>query len=282
MTAQRIALALLIGLYVACSMLAPVGALPSLPVHAALQPPSLAHPFGTDDLGRDMVQALLQGGRTSLGVATVATALALCLGLALGLMAGLGPSFIDEALMRLAEIVASLPALLLAVLIAALFGGSAWNLGLLLGLTRWPIMARILRAETQALLARDFLRAAWALGGSPWQVARRHLVPHLAAPLLAGAGIIFGGAVLAEAALAFVGLGDPAATSWGQLVAQGFALLGLAWWVWVWPAATLIAVSGLVAVAAVGPGALHSRPTPHAPGTAAQRQSEDRPHWGGA
>jgi peptide/nickel transport system permease protein len=112
------------------------------------------------------------------------------------------------------------------------------------------MVARILRAETQALLAREFLRAAWALGATPWQVARRHLLPNLAAPLLAGAGIIFGGAVLAEAALAFVGLGDPEAGSWGRMIAQGFAVMGLGWWVWAWPVATLVVVSGLVAVAA--------------------------------
>jgi peptide/nickel transport system permease protein len=152
--------------------------------------------------------------------------------------------------MRVAEITASLAALLLAVLLAALFGGSAWNLTLLLGLMRWPLAARIVRVEVRSLIGREFLRAAWALGASPVHVARRHLVPHLAAPLLAAAGIVFGGAVVAEAALAFVGLGDPGVTSWGQMVAAGFAVFGLAWWVWLWPAAMLVMVSGLIAAAA--------------------------------
>lgn len=133
---------------------------------------------------------------------------------------------------------------------AALFGGSAWNLALLLGLTRWPVIARIVRIEVRSLLGREFLRAAWALGASPLHVARRHLLPHLAGPVLATAGIVFGGAVVAESALAFVGLGDPAVTSWGQMTAAGFLVLGLAWWVWLWPAAMLVMVSGLVAVAA--------------------------------
>jgi peptide/nickel transport system permease protein len=249
-TSHRVALALLIGIYAACLVLAPAGAMPSLPVYAALQAPSLAHPLGTDDLGRDMVALLLQGGRTSLAVAAAAAALALLLGLGLGLLAGIGPPLVDEALMRLAELVASLPALLLAILVAALFGGSVWHLALLLGLTRWPMVARIVRVETHALLQRDFLRAAWALGATPAQVARRHLLPHLAAPVLAGAGIVFGGAVLTEAALAFVGLGDPDATSWGQMVAHGFAMIGLGWWVWLCPAVTIVIVTALVGVAA--------------------------------
>ncbi|CAH0200120.1 ABC transporter permease [Roseomonas sp. CECT 9278] len=247
MTARGAAAAVLVAFYGACLVFGPAGALPG---HAALQPPSIAHPLGTDDLGRDMLAAILQAGRGSLLVAAVATVLALLLGLAAGLAAGIGPPLLDQALMRLAEIVSSLPALLAAVLVAALFGGSGWHLALVLGFTRWPMVARILRAETQALLAREFLRAAWALGATPWQVARRHLLPCLAAPLLAGAGIVFGGAVLAEAALAFVGLGDPEAGSWGRMIAQGFAMLGLGWWLWLWPVATLVVVSGLVAVAA--------------------------------
>jgi peptide/nickel transport system permease protein len=247
MTAARGALLLpLLVLYGACLALAPAGALP--PVEA-LRPPSAAHPLGTDDLGRDMLMALLQGGRSSLLAAGGATALALLVGLGMGLLAGLGPPWLDEALMRIAEVTASLPSLLLAVLVAALFGGSAANLALLLGLTRWPVLARIVRVETQALLAREFVLAARALGASPARVARRHLLPNLAAPLLAGAGIVFGGAVLAEAALAFVGLGDPDATSWGRMAAQGFGLLGLAWWVWLWPVLALGTVSGLVALA---------------------------------
>lgn len=249
MRVRQAAILALLALYLACVALAPSGSLAMLPSHAALLAPSMAHPLGTDDLGRDMLAALLQGGRTSLTVAVIATALALVIGLSAGLIAGLGDGLLDECLMRVAEITVSLPALLLAVLVSSLFGGSAWNLALLLGLTRWPMIARIVRIEVKGLLEREFLRAAWTMGASPLHVARRHLLPHLAPPVCAAAGIVFGGAVVAEAALAFVGLGDPAATSWGQMVAAGFAVLGKAWWVWVWPAAILALVSGLVAIA---------------------------------
>jgi peptide/nickel transport system permease protein len=249
-TSRQVAAVLLLGVYGACLVFGPGGAVPA---GAAMLPPSFAHPLGTDEIGRDMLLALLQAGRSSLLVASVATLVALLLGAAVGVLAAIAPPVLDEALMRLAEVVASLPALLVAVLVAALFGGSAWHLALVLGFTRWPMVARILRAETQALLAREYLRAAWALGATPWQVARRHLLPNLAAPLLAGAGIVFGGAVLAEAALAFVGLGDPETGSWGRMIAQGFAVMGLGWWVWAWPAATLVVVSALVAVVAAPP-----------------------------
>jgi peptide/nickel transport system permease protein len=257
MSARAAAILALAALYLACWLLAPGGSLAALEAHAALLSPRLAHPLGTDDLGRDLLAAVLQGGRTSLTVAALATLLALTLGLAVGLAAGLGPAPLDEGLMRLAEITASLPALLVAVLVAALFGGSAWNLALLLGLTRWPVIARIVRIEVQSLLGQEFLRAAWALGAGPLHVARRHLLPHLAGPVLAAAGIVFGGAVVAEAALAFVGLGEPGVTSWGHMVAAGFAVLGLAWWVWLWPAAMLVLVSGLVALATEAGDAVH-------------------------
>jgi peptide/nickel transport system permease protein len=245
---RRLALAVLAALYLACLAGSPGGSLATLPAGVALQPPSLAHPFGTDDLGRDLLAAALQGGHTSLEVAGLATLLATLLGMSVGLVAGLGSPSLDEAAMRVTEVVASLPALLLAVLVAALFGGSTVSLALVLGLTRWPALARIIRMEVRALLGRDFLRAAVALGAGPVHVARRHLLPNLLGPVGAAAAIVFGGAVVAEASLAFVGLGDPAATSWGQMAAGGFALVGRAWWPWAVPTLAIVLVSGLVAL----------------------------------
>jgi peptide/nickel transport system permease protein len=246
--------AALAALYLACLLLAPSGALPNLPQHAPLLPPSLAHPLGTDDLGRDLLSAVWQGGRTSLTVAGIATLLALALGALVGLAAGLVRGVADEALMRSAEIVASLPTLLVAVLVAALFGGSMTALALVIGLTRWPLVARLVRIEAMALLGRMHVRAAFALGATPLGVARRHLLPHLAASIGAAAGIVFGGAIVTEAALAFVGLGDPAVTSWGQMIGTGFALFGLGWWLWMAPAAMIVLASGLVALAVLDDG----------------------------
>lgn len=237
-------------LYLACLFLAPPGALGSLPMSGAFLAPSLAHPLGTDDLGRDMLAALAQGGRTSLMVATLTALLATGLGVVIGMAAGLGARWLDDLLMRAADMVLSLPALLVAILVASLFGGSSLNLALVLGLTRWPTIARIVRAETLSLRRSDFVRSSVAVGTRPVAIAVRHILPHVSPMALSATGIVFGGAILAEAALAFVGLGDPGLTSWGQLIAAGYTFFDRAWWMWAFPALALCGVSALVTLAA--------------------------------
>ena len=249
MTGFRIALLVALAtLYALCIALAPAGALDALPIGRPLLAPSPSHPLGTDDLGRDMLSALAQGGRTSLFVATLTTFVALAAGCVVGLAAGLGPAALDEALMRGADIILSLPALLFAILVASLFGGSALNLALVLGLTRWPVIARLVRAEALALRRTDFARAAVALGTPPIMLAVRHVLPHARSTALSAAGIVFGGAILAESALAFVGLGAPHLTSWGQLIASGYSFVAHAWWMWACPAMALSGTAGLVAL----------------------------------
>ncbi|MCW5734654.1 MAG: ABC transporter permease [Enhydrobacter sp.] len=247
------AVAALAFFYLLCLLLSPRGALDALAMDLAFMPPSLAHPMGTDDLGRDMLEALAQGGRTSLLVASLTACLALLLGAAVGLVAALGPAALDEILMRAADIVVSLPALLFAILVAALFGGSAVNLALVLGLTRWPVIARLVRAEALVLRETDFVRASVSVGTPPIALAVRHIIPHASSAALSATGIVFGGAVLAESALAYVGLGDPRLTSWGQLIASGFAFVTHAWWMWAFPAAALCGASALAGLAADQP-----------------------------
>ncbi len=229
--------------------LAPAGGIQALPMARPFLPPGAAHPFGTDDLGRDMLMAVAQGARTSLLVGVVALALATGLGLLVGLAAGLGPVALDEALMRATDVVASLPTLLLAVLVAAFFGGSALLVALVLGLTRWTVIARLVRAETLTLRRLPFFRAALALGCGPWRLARRHVLPQLGAVVAPASGVIFGGAILAEATLAFVGLGDPERTSWGRLIAAGYPFLDDAWWMWAFPVAAICLTTVVVALA---------------------------------
>lgn len=212
--------------------------------------PGAAHPLGTDDLGRDLLRELLRGLRTSLVVGLGVTALALALGTAVGLAAGLGSALADELLMRGADIVASLPTLVVAILVAAVFGGSLAALVLVLGLGRWPLVARLVRAETVALRERDFVLAARALGASRWRIGRVHLLPHALTPALAASGILFGGALVSEAALAFVGLGDPAHVSLGQLAANGFAFVVHAPWMWIAPVAAIVALTAPLAMLA--------------------------------
>ncbi len=246
---RGVAAGLLAVLSLACLLFAPAGVLDHLPLGTPLLPPSALHPFGTDDLGRDLLAAVLQGGRASLTVGQIATSAAFDVGLIVGLVAGLAPPLLEEIVMRATEIVASLSTLLLAILVASLFGGSTLALALDIGLTGWPVIARLVRIETITVCAQPSLRAAVALGVSPAAIVRRHVLPVLVSTLAASSGIVFGGAILAEAALAFVGLGDPAATSWGQMIANGFAMLGLGWWLYTMPALVVVMVAGLVAAA---------------------------------
>ncbi|WP_137125069.1 ABC transporter permease [Roseomonas sp. HF4] len=249
---NRVALAYLLGLGGLLAMMvaiAPTGGIQALPMSRAFLPPGAAHPFGTDDLGRDMLLAVAQGARTSLLVGLVALGLGGGIGVAAGLAAGLGPVVLDEALMRTTDVVASLPTLLIAVLAAAFFGGSAMLVALVLGLTRWPVIARLVRAETLTLRRLPFFRAAVALGCGPLRLGRRHVLPQLAAVVAPAAGVIFGGAILAEATLAFLGLGDPELTSWGRLIAAGYPFLDDAWWMWAFPVAAICLTTALVALA---------------------------------
>jgi peptide/nickel transport system permease protein len=241
--------AILVAFYAACVAFAPPGALATLPMAEAFVPPGWSHPLGTDDLGRDLLGALLQGGRTSLFVAGLSTVLALALGTLAGVAAGTAGDWLDEALMRTADVVAGLPSLLVAVLVVALFGGSTLAVTLVLGLTRWPMVARLVRVEALVIARSDFVRAAAALGVGRLAIVCRHILPHVATQTASAAGILFGGAIVAEAALAFVGLGDPSVTSWGLLLSSGFAFHDHGWWLWAAPAAVLAFTAGLVAVA---------------------------------
>jgi len=253
-TAPRVLrLGVALGAALAILALAPSGELASLPQGAPMLAPSLAHPFGTDDLGRDLGAAVAQGARTSLLVGIGVTLVAQALGIAVGLAAGLGSPWLDELLMRGTEVVASLPTLIIAILVAALFGGSTFALVLVLGLTRWPLLARLVRAEAASLRHREFVLAARALGASSVRVAAVHVLPHAATVALAAAGIVFGGALVSEAALAFLGLGDPSVTSLGQLAANGFLFVHHAPWMWLAPAAAIVVITSTVAILADRP-----------------------------
>jgi peptide/nickel transport system permease protein len=242
--------AIVIAALVTAIALLPAGNLALLPTSLPLQPPGARQWLGTDDLGRDVLTAVLQGLRTSLLLGAGVTAVAQRLGIGIGLAAGLGSRIADDVLMRCTDVVASLPTLLLAILAAALFGGSLPALVAVLGLTRWPIVARLVRAEAASLRDREFVVAARALGASRLRMALVHVLPHAVTPALAATGIVFGGAVVSEAALAFVGLGDPATTSLGQLAASGFAFVHHAPWMWAAPVAAIVALTFAAAVLA--------------------------------
>lgn len=206
---------------------------------AALTPPGEVAWFGRDDLGRDTWTNVIYGARTSLAVGVAVAASTLLLGLVIGGVAGLRGGWLDDLLMRLSELFQLLPRFFLAVVIGALFGGSLRMIVLVLGLTFWPATARLTRAQVLALRGRDFVQAATALGASPGRILWRHLLPNVLPAVLVGVSGTVAAAIIAEAALSFLGLGDPTAVSWGQMLSAAQPFLRRAWWLTFFPSAAL-------------------------------------------
>jgi peptide/nickel transport system permease protein len=209
----------------------------------ALQPPSHVMLAGTDDIGRSVLCVTLYGLRTSLEIGVAAGAMALFVGIAVGATAGLVGGWADLILMRLAEFAHTIPRLFLAILAAALFEPNATGLIFVLGLTSWGMLARIARAEAMVLSTREFVVAARALGLSTGRLLLRHVVPNLSRPLLATAGPTIAGAIIAEAALGYVGLGDPSVVSLGQSIASAYPFMESAWWMSAAPVVALVAIT---------------------------------------
>jgi peptide/nickel transport system permease protein len=229
---------ILLGL-VAVGGLAPwlAGIGPDAIAGAALHAPGPGHWFGTDDLGRDLYSAVLHGARTSLITGLVAAALSTSIAVLVGGTAAVKGGAIDHVLMRGTEFMQSLPRFFLIVLIVSLFG--SFYRVIVIGLTTWPSTARVFRAQALAILKRDFVLAARASGGTDAAILRRHVWP-LALPVLAAeAAYAVGGAILAEAGLGFLGLGDPSVVSWGALLGSAQHFVREAWWMSIFPGAAI-------------------------------------------
>jgi peptide/nickel transport system permease protein len=209
----------------------------------ALSPPSPQLLGGADDIGRSVLCMTTYGLRTSLIIGSGSGALALALGILIGAFAGVVGGWPDILLMRLTEVIQTMPRLFLAILAAALFELKIAGLILVLGLTSWGVLARVVRAEAISLSAREFVLAARALGVTSTRIVLRHGLPNLYRPFLATAGPTIAGAILAEAALAYVGLGDQDAVSLGRMIADAYSFLGIAWWMSVVPMAALVLVT---------------------------------------
>ncbi len=216
----------------------------------ALAPPNAGHWFGTDDLGRDVFAGVAHGARNSLSIGAVAGLIAGILGVAIGGAAGLSVGLFDHLLMRTTEFVQALPRFFLIVFVVSLFGSSFTLIVLVLGCTAWPSPARVFRAQVLAMTSRDFVAAARAAGAAESGILRRHILP-LAAPVLA-AQISYqaGGAILAEAGLSFLGLGDPSVMSWGTMLGAAQHFVREAWWMSLFPGlAVMLTVLGCNLVA---------------------------------
>lgn len=211
-----------------------------------LAAPSAAHPLGTDALGRDLLSGVIWGARTSLLVTGAVAVLAGVIGTSVGLVSGYRGGWVDDALMRFTEAFQVLPRFFLALVFIAFFGPGLDRLVLVLGLTSWPLLARVVRAEVLSLRSREFVDAARVAGASPARILRREILPNALPPAIALLGLLVAQVLLIEAGLGFLGLSDPDAVSWGAIASDAQQFLRVAWWLSVFPGvAILLAVLGL-------------------------------------
>ncbi len=239
---------LLTGVFVLVGVLAPLLAPydPFAVVGPSLSPPTLAHPMGTDALGRDLLSAVVFGTRTSLIVASLVGLLVVIIGVAVGAASSWWGGWADDVLMRLTELFQVLPRFFLAVVVAAFFGAHLGLLIAVLGLTSWALLARVVRAEVLSLKQRDFVEAARAAGASDTRLVVREILPNALPVAIAFLGLVLAQVLLIEASLGFIGLGDPNVMSWGYLAGQAQRFLRVAWWMSVFPGlAIAVAVLGL-------------------------------------
>lgn len=208
-------------------------------------PPGLDCLLGTDDLGRDMLARVAKGARVSLLVGLTAAAVSVVVGVIIGALAGFAGGRTDEFFMRVAEAFQIVPQFFLAILVVALFGPSLTKIVLVIALLSWPSTARIIRAEFLKLRSQDFVAAARLAGASRMTLVFREILPNALPPVIVNASLQIAAAILTEANLSFLGLGDPDMVSWGQLLFSAQPFLNQAWWMALFPGlAILLATLG--------------------------------------
>ena len=217
-----------------------------------LSPPDGEAWFGTDYLGRDVLAAVLLGGRATLLVGVVAALISVAIGITVGALAGYLEGMVDAALMRLTEFFQVLPALLFAMVVVMLFRPSLASIALSIGIVSWTGTARLARAEFLRLKRLEFIEAARAEGATPARIIFRVILPNGMAPLVVSATLAVGAAMLFESGLSFLGLGDPNVISWGLMIGQNRSYLLDAWWTVTFPGLALFVT--VLSVALIGDG----------------------------
>jgi peptide/nickel transport system permease protein len=239
-------LAVEIVLALAAPWIAPYGPLEQDPL-AALQPPSVAHPLGTDDTGRDIFSRVLHGARISLRVGLISVGIGGGIGIALGVVAGYRGGLVDDLVMRLMDLLLAFPGILLALAIIAILGPGLFNVMIAVGVSGIPVYTRVARATALALRDRDFILSARAVGCRDGRIMLRYILPNVLPPLIVLATLGIAGAILTAAGLSFIGLGaQPPAPEWGAMLTRGRQYLQQAWWYSTFPGlAIMITVLGI-------------------------------------
>lgn len=198
--------------------------------------PSAAHWFGTDEVGRDILTRVIWGARASLSAGVISVGIALSIGVPLGLIAGYRGGMVDALISRFTDAMLACPFLILAIALAAFLGPSLGNAMMAIGITATPLFVRLTRGQTLAIRNEDYIEAARAVGNPVWRIALRHILPNVLPALLVQATLTIATAIIAEASLSFLGLGQqPPLPSWGSMLNVAQRFLGNAPWMAVWP-----------------------------------------------
>jgi peptide/nickel transport system permease protein len=218
----------------------------AIDLKSVLAPPSGDHPFGTDPLGRDVLSRMIWGAGISLKVGFVATGIAILIGTILGALAGYYGRWVDAVIMRFVDIMLCFPSFFLILAVIAILEPSIWNIMIVIGLTGWMGVTRLVRADFISLKERDFVQAARAIGAGDLRIIFLHILPNAMASVLVTATLGVAGAILTESALSFLGIGvQPPTPSWGNILTAGKDNIDIAWWLSFYPGlAILITVLG--------------------------------------
>jgi peptide/nickel transport system permease protein len=239
---SAVVLAVVVLVAVTANWLAPFG-VNDVDVPNALQPPSGAHWFGTDELGRDVFSRVLVAISASMRVAVVSVAFAVVVGVTIGVLAGYRGGWIDTVFMRIVDVMFAFPVLLLALAVVAILGPGVTTTILAIGIVYTPIFARVARASTLSVRVEPFVQVSRAMGTDHLYILGRHIIPNISGPLIVQTSLSLAFAILSEAALSFLGLGiQPPEPSLGRMIFDSQGFVTLAWWMAVFPGAAIFVI----------------------------------------
>ncbi len=212
-----------------------------------IKPPSIAHPFGTDDVGRDILSRVIYGSQISVKIALFSEGFGLLVGTVIGLISGYYGGWLDTIIMRIVDVLMAFPLLIIAIALVGVLGSSESNIIIALGLTIWPFVARLVRSQVLTLKEAEYVAAARVVGARDRDIMFRHMLPNMLTPLVVYGTLGLAGIILQEAALSFLGLGtaDASTPSWGKMLNDSRAFMRTAWWFPLFPGlAILVTVLG--------------------------------------